>query len=81
MGLLRRSRLPFGIKTACHIFQRAIKIFIRKSGQHNNISRGYTPGSPHQREFKAEPVLLRLKQTVTRMNRDKFKLDCEKYLI
>ena len=25
MGLLRWSHLPFGIKTACHVFQRAIE--------------------------------------------------------
>ena len=48
MGLLRWSHLPMGIRTASHIFQRAIEQFL--SGKVDNIIIYQNDWSQHQRE-------------------------------
>ena len=79
MGLLRWSRLPFGIKTASHIFQKAIekilfdKIIIRY--QEDLCLRAC---NREELKSKTERVLRKLKQAGMTMNRDKCELDSEK---
>ena len=79
MRLLRWCHLPFGIKTAGHIFQSHWEN-LKKNGQDDNISRQYMPRSPHQKELKSktEQVLQNLKRTGMTINRDICKLDSEK---
>ena len=84
IGLLRWSRLPFGIKTACHIFQRAIeKILLGKVDNIIIYQDDICLAACTRRELKSktEQVLWRFKQAGMIMNRNKCKLDCEKYFI
>ena len=81
MGLLSWSHLPFGIKTASHIFQRAIKkILLRKVDNIIIYQDDICLGACTREELKSktEQVLQRLKQAGMIRNRDKCKLDCEK---
>ena len=78
MGLLIWSRLPFGIKTASHIFQWAIeKILLGKLDNiiiyQDNIVR-----IREELKNKIEQFLRRLKQAIMTIERDKCKLDRKK---
>ena len=84
MGLLRWSRLPFRIKTTCHIFQRAIEKILLGKMDNIIIYQDVICLGAHTREelkSKTKQVIRRLKQVVVTMNRDKCKLDSGKYLI
>ena len=79
MGLLRGSCLLFGIKTASHIFQRAIEKILFGKVDNIMIYQDDICLGAHTREelkSKTEQVLRRLKQAGMIINRDKYKLDC-----
>ena len=83
MGLLRWSRLPFGIKIASHIFQRAIeKIFL---GKVDNIMINqddiYLAACTREELKSKTEVIRRLKQAGMTINRDKCKLDWGKNIL
>ena len=81
MGLLRWSRLPFEIKTASHIFQKAVeKILLGKVDNILIYQDDICLAARTREELKSktEQVLRRLKQAGMTINRDKCKLDCEK---
>ena len=81
IGLLRWSHLPFGIKTASHLFQRAIEKILFGKGDNITIYQDdIYLGDRTREEFdsKTEQVLRRLKQAGMKINRDKCKLNCEK---
>ena len=72
MGLLRWSHLLFGIKTACHIFQRAIKNILLRKVDNIMIYQDIVYLGAHTREelkSKTEQVLRRLKQASMTINR------------
>ena len=86
MGLLRWSNLAFQIKTASHVFQRAIeKIFLGKMDNIIIYQDDICLGAHTREEVKSktEQVLWRLKQAGMTINRNNCKLDCEKisYLV
>ena len=79
MGLLKWSRLPFGIKTASPVFQRAIKkILFGKVYNiiiyHDDICLGAL--TKDELKSKTEQVPRRLKQADLTINKDKCKLHC-----
>ena len=81
MGLLRWSRLPCGIKTVCHIFQRGNeKILLGKVDNiiiyQDDICLGARTWE--ETKSKTEQVLRILKQAGMTINRGKYRLDCEK---
>ena len=81
MGLLRWSCLPFGIKTASDIFQRAIEKILLGKVDNILIFQDYICLAAHTREElknKTEQILQRLKQADMTINRVKCKLECEK---
>ena len=84
MGLLRWSRLPFRIRTANYIFQRAIeKILLGKVDNIITYQDDICMGARTSEEIKSktEQVLRRLEQAGMSINIDKCKLDCQKYPI
>ena len=72
MELFRWSRLPFGIKTACHIFRRVIeKILLGKGDNIIIYQDDICLGARTREELKSktEQVLQRLKQAGMTINR------------
>ena len=79
MGLLRWSRLPFGIKTANHIFQRAIeKILLGKVDNIIIYQDDICMGARTREELKSKTEQVLRRQAGMTINWDKCKLDCEK---
>ena len=81
MGLLRWSCLPFGIKTASYVFQRAIEKILLGKVDNIIIYQDDICLKDRTREelkSKTEQVLRRLKQAGMTLDRDKYKSDCKK---